>query len=475
MEYAISILITLIFIIVYLLVKAKEREHFTKTLTDDEFVLAIKNLTKDDCLPNKNGKKEYSINMFLRKIKFVNYITKRHLDVEKLRSRKLIIPELQTFCDIVEENYSFLKKLSKIDFSKLDDMPAYKNEIRIEKICRALLETNNFTISAERAYLCFEIFNEKATITFPEMQNFHLMTKFILLEKLYFVSLRIETLIKVGQYAKKVTSHPKFYEKQNFYNQVKTNNVFLHFTSSIKKIDCPSADLVYFDVTQNITNLTRTIFHELKFVDQFDFVKFYTPLKILESYDSFQSAPNEAKFAFLAELSNQSTELNIDETAYTYSLQKYSNRAEPRAFRSKNINFTSSFLCLSSFKSNMTTLYFALSSSFAMNLIFGSRSSNSILQNNVFKNTLSAFQPKNTVKLGISVKDGKLSINPFLPEKIEKVDLLFRENGMSHTVHIEKSNERELFCNGTKYEGIPAIKIGDTPLDIFLKVPCDDM
>ena len=121
MEYAISILITLIFIIVYLLVKAKEREHFTKTLTDDEFVLAIKNLAKDDCLPNKNGKKEYSINMFLRKIKFVNYITKRHLDVEKLRSRKLIIPELQTFCDIVEENFSFLKNSPVLIFILIYD------------------------------------------------------------------------------------------------------------------------------------------------------------------------------------------------------------------------------------------------------------------------------------------------------------------------------------------------------------------
>ena len=123
----------------------------------------------------------------------------------------------------------------------------------------------------------------------------------------------------------------------------------------------------------------------------------------------------------------------------------------------------------------MTTLYLSLSSSFAMNMIFGAKSNKSILQNNVFKNTLSTFQPKNTVKLGISVKNGKLTINPVLPEKIEKVDLFFRENGMQHTVHIEKSTERELFCNGTKYEGIPTIKLGDKPLDIFLKIPSDDM
>lgn len=475
MEYAISIVITLIFILVYFLVKTKEREHFTKTLTDDEFILTIKNLAKDVSLPNKNGKKEYSINMFLRKIKFVNYIAKRHLDIEKSRSNNIIIPELQTFCDIVDENFLFLKKLSKIDFSKLDDLPAYKTGIRIEKICRSLLETNNFTISTERTHQCFEIFNENSTITFPEMQNFHLMAKFVLLEKLYFVALRVETLIKVGQYAKKVTSHPKFYEKRKFYNQVKTNNVFLHFTSSIEKIDCPSANLVYFDVIENITNLSQTIFRELKSVEQYDYVKFYTPLKILESYENFQTAPNETKFAFLTELSNQSTALNIDETAYTYSLQKYSNRAEPRAFRTKNINLSSSYFCISRLKSNMTTLYLALSSSFAMNMIFGAKSNKSILQNNVFKNTLSTFQPKNTVKLGISVKNGKLTINPALPEKIEKVDLFLRENGMQHAVHIEKSTERELFCNGTKYEGIPTIKLGDKPLDIFLKIPSDDM
>ena len=475
MEYAVSILTTLTFVLVYFLVKPKEREHFTKKLTDDEFVSAMEKLANNDYLPNKNGKKEYSINMFLRKIKYVNFIAKRYINKENTRSKKLFIPEIQTFCDVVDENFLFLKKISKIDFSKLDDLPAYKNGVRIEKICRALLEHNNFSISTDRVCQCFEIFNEKLTVTFPEMQNFHLMAKFLLLEKLYFVALRIETLIKAGHYAQKATSHPNFYEKRKFYNQVKTNNVFLHFTSSIKRIDCPSADLVYLDVTHNISNLTQTIFNELKSVDELDFVKFYTPMKILENYENFQTAPGEVKLAFLTELSNQSTAQNIDETAYTYSLQKYSNRAESRSFRCKNINFVSSNFCFSHFKPNMTTLYLALSSSFAMNMIFGSRADKSILRNNVFKNTLSTFQPKNTVKLGISVKNEKLTINPVLPQNIYKVDLFFQENGLQHVVHIEKSKERELFCNGTKYEGIPAIKLGDKPLEIFLKVPNDDM
>jgi hypothetical protein len=177
-------------------------------------------------------------------------------------------------------------------------------------------------------------------------------------------------LIKIGHYAQRVASHPKFYEKKKFYNQVKTNNIFLHFTSTFQNLECPSADLVYFDVINNINKMTDIIFDGLKFIESFDFTKFYTPLQFLEMFESFKNANMDARENFLTELSNQSSTQNIDELAYTYSLIKYTNRAELPRFRSKQISLLGKFLIFSSFPSNMKTLSTALKSSMAMNLIF---------------------------------------------------------------------------------------------------------
>jgi hypothetical protein len=62
-------------------------------------------------------------------------------------------------------------------------------------------------------------------------------------------------------------------------------------------------------------------------------------------------------------------------------------------------------------------------------------------------------------------------LNPNLPKNFNSVQIDFVENGVRHKIFIEKSETRELYCNGTKYDGIPCIKLGDKPLDIHLKVP----
>ena len=372
MEYAISISITLIFILIYFFSKSKSGERFSKNLDENNFIIAVKSSILPDHLPEKTGKKEYSPTKFVKKIKFVNFLCRRSLNA-KLSTCKFPFENLQYFHRSIEQNLSTLKDISKSDFSKLDDLPAIGSYLRIEKLCSTILENNNYKILPNNISTAFDFYNLNNTITFPEIQNFHLIAKYLLLEKLHFVSIRVENLIKIGHYAKRVASHPKFYEKKKFYNQVKTNNIFLHFTSTCQNLECPSADLVYFDVINNINKITDIIFDGLKFIESFDFTKFYTPLQFLEMFESFKNANIDAKENFLTELSNQSSTQNIDELAYTYSLIKYTNRAGLPRFRSKQISLLGKFLIFSSFPSNMKTLSMAIKSSMAMNLIFSNK------------------------------------------------------------------------------------------------------
>ena len=196
------------------------------------------------------------------------------------------------------------------------------------------------------------------------------MANFILIEKLYFVATRIENLIKVGNFAKKVVTHPQIFQNKRFCNQVKTNNIFLHFSSSLKNLECPSADLVYYDVIENINQISQSIFNGLKFVVSYDFTKFYAPLKFLNNFEVFSNSPIKTKIEFLTELSRQSSSLNIDELAYSYSLIKYFKREEVQFFMSKKFQFFGKLFNITSFKSNMKTLSIALKSPIAMNLIF---------------------------------------------------------------------------------------------------------
>ena len=369
MEYAISIIVTLTFVILYVATKKTDRESFSKYLTENEYVSSLKILLKNFSLPNENGKKEYSVKKFIRKIKYVNFLCKLHIK-QNTAINKLYISDLEFFHQIVEGNKSILKKISKTDFSKLGDMPSNNKFSRIEIMCRLILDGNKYQFSENRLATTFHFFNNSSTITFPEIQNFKLMANFILIEKLYFVATRIQNLIKVGNFAKKVVTHPQIFQNKRFFNQVKTNNIFLHFSSSLKNLECPSADLVYYDVIENINQISQSIFNGLKFVESYDFTKFYAPLNFLNNFEVFSNSPIKTKIEFLTELSRQSSSLNIDELAYSYSLIKYFKREEVQFFMSKKFQFFGKLFNITSFKSNMKTLSIALKSPIAMNLIF---------------------------------------------------------------------------------------------------------
>lgn len=60
---------------------------------------------------------------------------------------------------------------------------------------------------------------------------------------------------------------------------------------------------------------------------------------------------------------------------------------------------------------------------------------------------------------------------PSLPRQIDKADVVFDVNGVKNTLHIERGDKKQMYLGDTLISGIDQIKLGDSPLDITLKIP----
>ena len=464
MEYLITAIASATFVCICLLNKSKNRESFTCKLSDEQYSAKINKIIQDMPLPTQGCKKDYDIKKFRRTITLAYIVAKVH---QKRNRGK----HLDGFTQIITDNKSTLKALYKKDFSKLADLPSTNNQAKVETIARTILENNGYLVINDKIDRCFELFNSKGTISFDEIASFDLAMYYILIEKLYFLSKRATSLIKVENYSLKVAKHHGRYVENKFYKQVSKNNLFLHFVATARGEECTDASLVFFDVIQNLTFMTTTIFDGIRFVENADFSKFYSPLEILENYEVFSQCSDFHKKAFLAEFSSQATSVNMDEYAYVCALKKYTDREETRYTRSFHVNLGFIMARVLHFEHNLKTLSRALTSRFAMDLIFGVKISKRILKRSVFKNTFAPQQQISTIKLGISLKDSKLMLNPILPQNVSKVAIDLTEKNTNHHIIIEKADTKELYCNGTKYDGISVIKLGNIPLNIHLKTP----
>ena len=464
MEYFISALVTAFFLIIYVVNHSKDREKFTRKLNDTEFCELIKKTSDNMSLPKMGTEKDYSVKKFKRTL-IKSFITAKF---QLFRQKSKYLEE---FVLLLNDNKKFLKNIFKMDYSMLSDLPSVNNVARIEVIARLILEHNDYLIINDKIKTCLNLFNKNKTISYDEISSMNSALKFVLLEKMYYLSKRVLAFVKVENYSIKVAKHPERYTSSKFYQQVCKNSLVLHFIATNRAEECINASLVFYDVVPSITHTTAKIVDGLNILDGFDFLQFYSPIQILEEYEVFLSCKEHCKTAFLKELSLQATKLNIDEFAYAYAIKRYTNRAEPRYISSTQLNLYKNSVRIVSFQKDMRVLSRALISHFAMELYFGCKINKRFLKNAVLKNTYAPKVDISALKLGILLSNGKLTLNPVLPRNIKKISFDIVENKLSHHITIENSDTRELYCNGTKYEGIPAIKIGTKPLDIHLKVP----
>lgn len=461
MEYALPSLIIIFFAILSIILTKKPRTHFVKTLSADD--LNAYSLKKSK-ICNKNSKsngKVYSIKKFL---KTINRAKRKSVSYQNDKIIGEYVAEFQkTICSVENK----LKILKKSDFSVLSTLIGDKCA-RIENVLRIILESDRFSFAEKRAEIVFENFNLNHTITYSEIKNANLMKDYILVEKLFFISDDILSLIKIKKYAEKASQKSNFFEKSSKFKWLKENSIFLKFAHFEKFGENSNFHLVE-ENSKNAFSDKIAILQNLKksLTLDFDFSKYYLPLELLNHFEVFRESSALSKDNFLSALSKFSSNLNLDEYAYSYSLSKYAiqNHSEIQA---KTLNLLSKRLIFYKSGSDMKMLKNALVSKELMAMTFG-KYSKSILKNQSFENTFAYFTRSYPINLGIlRHNDSDIEICPSLPDFVKNLNFSFENDGVIHNVFISKSidGEKSLKVNGTILSGVSVVRLSDKPLNI---------
>lgn len=459
MEYIIAVVITIGFLIIYIVTKRSPREEFTTLLTDEKYKKKCIEDAKAVGVPKKNGKCKYNSKSLYRLIK--------KAEKQTSKSKCKDIKEFHRY-------FAYLKKIAKnANFEKLEEMPCCNNVTRIETLARTALENCEYMLIEDKIASVFEAFNRRSTVNFPEIEEMKNAFMFVYLEKASLLANRLFVIEKIRKIAEKISQKPLRYENSKLYHRVKDNNIFLHFSACEREENIPTADAVYFDVIHSTERILSNIVDGIRLLDAFSFYRFYRPLEIFYTYDVFIDAEECAKTCLLEDFSNQSTNLNIDEYCYAVVLDNYLKRTVPPIFTAKKLNIGAGTIFGFYKKNNLIKIALALTSRDMFSILYSKpkKKSKSILKNIRFKNTFAPYTPQKTLKFGISIASDNLTIKPSVPAEFDKVEIAFSHKGTEHKLTILPSNTEALTVNGTKLSGVPAIKLGKIPLDVELKTP----
>ncbi len=458
MEYLVAIILTLSFFVFYVVSRRKPREPFTTLLRDEDYIKKCKVTASVVGAPQENGKCTYDTKPFYKNVKKAEKLT--------LKSEIKEIREFQPY-------FSALKKAGKGNFEKLADLPCKEDKTRVETIARTVLENSEYMLIEDKIASIFDAFNKISTVTFPEIEEMKNAFRYVYLEKASFIATRLIVIEKIRKISVKISKNPKRYENSKLYKRIKDNNVFLYYSATERGEKIPSAEAVYFDVFRSSEKILSNITDGINLLDAFSFYKFYRPLEIIYRYDVFFEAEESAKKAYLLDLSEQSTEINIDEYCYALVIDNYLKRAVPPTVTAKKINLGFGTIFEFYRKKDLMTLLGTLTSRDLMSLYYAEplKKDKCILKNAKFKNTFVPYTPQKTLKFGISIGNDKLTLTPSIPPEFDKIELDFSYKSVPHHVTILPSSAKSLSINGTKMQGIPAVKLGNIPLAIELKTP----
>ena len=182
MAYLIAGLIVGAFLAVYLLLKPKIREEYSKTLSAGEYFDLSYQFAKSLPLPKKKGadlKAEY----YLSAIKSSLRMLKRKRFAEK-------------FACVVKME-SAIKALTKLDFSTLCDLPSVDGVPRVVKIAEFCLKSNGYKFSGERIATIINNQNRVRTLSFDEILAFDKAFCFATVKKIAFLLEECKTVCKM--------------------------------------------------------------------------------------------------------------------------------------------------------------------------------------------------------------------------------------------------------------------------------------
>ena len=430
MEYAISAIVTALFLTIYILRQSRLSPVFCERAGEDfareasEYVRAFK-------LPSKGS--AVSVAKFKAYIKYALWRLKRKRYGDM-------------FAKFIENSACLPLKA---DFDKLNALPSVDGEPRIVKLARFCLTRSNCEIEA--APLAFRFAALEITA--------YLYLKLVAVAKCFDIAIR---------YLKNGGRLPKRHKK------LAKSTLFLSLCANIAHYKEDSFVLAYQNCMDNLEREYSSLINAVKMAESFDFVPYYTPLEIFDKYEAFSSAESGAKRAFLNLIGELSDKENLDEFLFAIRLDKYMKSASSGHMRIKRVGAFNSSLCLIRQKKDIAMLGAALSSHFYMKLYFEPEKRGikrkSISKIAEYENSFEPIYKFKTINLGISTKNGRLKLSPKLPPNVLRADVDFAHLGVKHKLTISRGEEKSLFVNGTKLEGTDEIRLSSEPLKIDLVI-----
>lgn len=453
MEYAISAIVTALFLTIYILRQARLSPVFCERAGEDfareasVYVRALK-------LPSKGS--AVSSTKFKAYIKYALWRLKR-----------------KRYGDMFAKFIKNSDELPlKADFDKLNALPSVDGEPRMVKLARFCLTRSNCNFDCDKVREVLEAQNHFRTLSFCEIEAAPLAFKFAALEMTAYLYLKLVAVAKCFdiaiRYLKSGGRLPKRHKK------LAKSTLFLSLCANIAHYKEDSFVLAYQNCMDNLEREYSSLINAAKMAESFDFVPYYTPLEIFDKYEAFSSAESGAKRAFLNLIGELSDKENLDEFLFAIRLDKYMKSASSGHMRIKRVGAFNSSLCLIRQKKDIAMLGAALSSHFYMKLYFEPEKRGikrkSITKIAEYENSFEPIYKFKTINLGISTKNGRLKLSPKLPPNILRADIDFAHLGVKHQLTISRGEERSLFVNGTKLEGTDEIRLSSEPLKIDLVI-----
>lgn len=455
MVYALTLSITLFFLILYFVLNKKDREEYQPTFLEDEYISACKNYVRSGFEISDGG----SIKQSKFKIKYLLFLLKS-------KRYKGIFDD---FCD----KPSILKSALKVDFSQLENLPFVQNEPRCVLLAKFMLSHSKYIFTQDRFSLLIEEQNKVHTLTYSEICHMKEAFLYVLLEKITCLLEDLHTIAKVLKVAKKYVKDNGNIALSKKYKSYAKSKLFLDLCM-IEAGYCGIEDAKTLqNVIDNLYMTYSRVLLSMECVLNFDFSRYYTPIEILDKYASFSMATQTQKHNFLLLFESLSKKENIDEFMYAIRLDKYIKSATRVQTRVKRVFLNKRCICFLSRKKDISLLSAGLTSDFFMSTFFNQKcknANNSILNFVDFENTFEPIYKFENVNFGISAKNNILQLSPHLPRQILSADVVFSYNDTLHNLHLIRSNESGIFLGDTKIEGTHYIRLGNKPLDIVVKI-----
>lgn len=456
MAYILTAIVVSVFLIGYLLVKKRPQEECFSTLKDTEYIEKCKAFVFDMQTPTKGSS-----------IKDAYY--KRHIKMLLfLLKQKKYKGLFSDFCD----DRQTIDVILKIDFAKLCDNPGVNRQPRNVSLAKLCLSSADWIFTEDRVRTLVNEQNKFKTLTFCEISTMKEAFLYAILEKTYFVLENLNTIAKVEKIARKYVRDSEFVQSNKKYKSYSKSKLFLELCmieANYTKSNKGSLDGVIDGLYATFAHLSDSI----QSVLHFDFSRYYTPLEIYDKFESFESASEKEKYAFLSLASKLSDKENLDEFMYAIRLEKYMQSASAGHNKVKKISLLSACVCIIAHKKDISMLAAALNSDFFMSIFFGCKkitTNKSISKIIDFENSFEPIYKFENLNFGISTSGNVLRVCPHLPRNIVKADVVFENNGINHSMHLKRGDDTKVYLGNTNIEGTKFIKLSDKPIDVTIIV-----